>query len=396
MRYAAAVLALIISVHSDKLYAACTDGTQPGGAKYRICLPAGAWNRQLVVYAHGYVSPDQPVAIPEDQLRLPDGTSLPDAFNAFGYAFAVTSYRMNGLAILDGVEDVRELTEIFIKQVGKPDATFLGGVSEGGLVAALSAERFPKTFDAAIAACGPIGSFSGQINYVGDARVLFDYFFPGVLPGTVVAVPLELWTNWETVYVPAIKTALASNPAKRQSFLNTSLIPTATDPAVTADNVVDALRYSAMATNDAMTKLKGQPYENVNRFYFGSPNDFQLNGNIPRYKADAAAVQSMKLYETTGKPQIPLITLHTIADPVVPWLHEVGYFIKALQNGSLQRLVQIPVFRNGHCNFEPGDVLWAFLVMLAQKSGSSTKTMMEDLTEAQRQLLPAEVRRGLR
>ncbi len=143
-------------------------------------------------------SADQPVAIPEDQLSLPDGTSLPDSFNALGYAFAVSSYRTNGLAIVEGQDDLKELTQIFTNQYGKPDATFLGGVSEGGLVAALSAEKFPSTYDAAIAACGPIGSFSGQINYVGDARVLFDYFFPGVLPGTVVSVPAQLWTNWET------------------------------------------------------------------------------------------------------------------------------------------------------------------------------------------------------
>jgi len=390
----AAVLALVIGLHSETMFAACTDGTQPSGAKYRICMPAGSWNRQLVVYAHGYVSPDQPVAIPEDQLTLPDGTSLPGTFTALGYAFATSSYRTNGLAILDGQEDLRELTKIFFGQFGKPDATFLGGVSEGGLIATLSAETFPETYDAAIAACGPIGSFRGQINYVGDVRVLFDYFFPNILPGSVITVPPQLWTNWESVYVPAIKAALASNAGKRQSFLNASQVPTATDPAVTTENVVNALRYSAMATNDAKAKLKGQPYENRYRFYLGSPNDFELNARIPRFAADPAAVESMKLYETTGKPQMQLITLHTTADPVVPWTHEVGYFLKALQNNS-PNLTQIPVFRNGHCNFAPGDVLWAFLVMLARKGGSSPKTMMRDLTESQLEMLPAEVRTGL-
>lgn len=392
MKSAIAALALILNFCSGRLYGACTDGTQPSGAKYRICLPSGTWNRQLVVYAHGYVAPDQPVAIPEDQLKLPDGTSLPDTFTAFGYAFATTSYRNNGLAILTGQDDLRELTDIFAKQVGKPDATFLGGVSEGGLIAALSAEKFPGTYDAAIAACGPIGTFSGQVNYVGDVRVLFDYFFPGVLPGTVVSVPPQLWTNWAAVYVPAIKSALASNDTKRQSFLNTSLVPTASDPEVTADNVINALRYSAMATNDATAKLKGQPYDNRSRLYFGSTNDYELNTRIPRYTADPVAVQSMKLYDTTGKPQIPLVTLHTTADPIIPWLHEVGYYVKAAQNGSLRNLTQIPVFRNGHCNFQPGDIVWAFLVMLGQKYGSSSQNIMKNLTESQKQSLPADIR----
>ena len=151
MRHAAATLAVIFGLHAGDLYAACQDGTQPSGAKYRICLPDSvSWNRQLVVYAHGYVSPDRPVGIPEDHLKLPDGVSLPDSFTTFGYAFAVTSYRVNGLAILEGQEDLKELTDIFIRLHGKPTNIFLGGVSEGGLIAALSAEKFPGTYDAAI------------------------------------------------------------------------------------------------------------------------------------------------------------------------------------------------------------------------------------------------------
>ncbi len=148
------------------------------------------------------------------------------------------------------------------------------------------------------------------------------------------------------------------------------MIPTASDAATTDDNIVEALRYSAMATNDAIAKLKGQPFDNRTRIYLGSPNDFILNANIKRYTADSAAVQTMKLYETTGQHKIPLVTLHTTADPIVPWLHEAGYYVKALQTNSLQNLSQIPVFRNGHCNFQAGDIVWAFLVMLGQEYGS--------------------------
>ena len=39
-------------------------------------------------------------------------------------------------------------------------------------------------FSSALAACAPIGSFRQQVNYLGDFRVLFDYYFPGVLPGS--------------------------------------------------------------------------------------------------------------------------------------------------------------------------------------------------------------------
>src|SRR5512139_1716815 len=76
-------------------------------------VPQLPWNGDLVVYAHGYV-PDlgQPVAIPEDQLDF-DGVYLPDLINSMGYAFAVTSYSVNGLAVPEGVADVRDLVSVF-------------------------------------------------------------------------------------------------------------------------------------------------------------------------------------------------------------------------------------------------------------------------------------------
>ncbi len=113
------------------------DATQPSGAIYRICRPEpGCWNGDLAIWAHGYATFNEPLAIPEDQLRLPDGTSIPAVINALGYAFATTSYRTNGLAIKDGVDDVRELVDVFSGAHGTPGHTYLVGASEGGIVTA--------------------------------------------------------------------------------------------------------------------------------------------------------------------------------------------------------------------------------------------------------------------
>jgi hypothetical protein len=48
----------------------CQEGTQPGGARYRVCLPGGAWNGDLVLYAHGYVAPTAPLALPGEGTQL--------------------------------------------------------------------------------------------------------------------------------------------------------------------------------------------------------------------------------------------------------------------------------------------------------------------------------------
>ena len=94
-------------------FACGPDGTQSSGAKYRICMPMFGWNRDLLVYAHGYVAPNKPIAIPEDQLTLPEGTYIPDLAGFLGYAFAVTSYSVNGLAVKQGIADLVDLVALF-------------------------------------------------------------------------------------------------------------------------------------------------------------------------------------------------------------------------------------------------------------------------------------------
>jgi len=66
------------------------DRLQSSGAVYRICIPAVEdWSGSLVVYAHGFVACGKPVEIPEEQLQLPEGITLPEIINDLNYAFAV-------------------------------------------------------------------------------------------------------------------------------------------------------------------------------------------------------------------------------------------------------------------------------------------------------------------
>src|SRR5689334_8030326 len=89
----------------------CQNGAFTSGALWQICVPASGWNGRLVVYAHGYVRPGQPIAI--QAARLPDGTDLALVAQSLGYAYATTSYRRNGLAIAEGVADIGELIDAF-------------------------------------------------------------------------------------------------------------------------------------------------------------------------------------------------------------------------------------------------------------------------------------------
>jgi hypothetical protein len=340
------------------------DGQLPSGAYYRICMPTGDWNGDLVLYAHGYVAFNKPITIPEDQLQLPGGISLPELINSLGFAFATTSYRMNGLAVETGVADLLDVVEVFSLTQGVPTHTLVTGVSEGGLITALAVEQRSDVFDGGLAACGPIGDFRKQIDYFGDFRVLFDYFFPGVIPGSPISIPQSLIANWPAYYTTTIKPIIfaPTNTAKLEQLLRVSNAPYVTGLITTVDtSVYDALSYNVLATNDAIEKLGGQPFDNQTRVYAGSANDTQLNQQVQRFSAEAIALQDIDLhYQTTGQLSVPLVTLHTTLDQQVPYWHTQLYRAKVIQRDSLAFHQPREVNRYGHCYFEAADALGAF------------------------------------
>jgi len=351
----------------------CSDDTvRLSGAITRVCMPAaGHWNGDLVVFAHGYVSPEEPIGIPEDQLTLPDGTSLPGILNGLGFGFATTSYRKNGLAVLPGIEDVKDAVAAFVAEQGPPRQTYLVGASEGGLVTALAVERSPEVFSGGVATCGPIGNFRRQVNYWGDFRVLFDFYFPGLLPPTAVNVPQYVRDQWDSYYVPRITLAFAARPGALDQLLRVSRAPF--DPADADTKVATALGllwYSAFATMDGISTLGGQPFDNTTRYYTGSANNWLLNLGVNRYRANPGALLAIEAgYQTSGRLAVPLVTMHTTADPIVPYGHEPLYSLKALLGGSGLLHMNLPVFRYGHCRFEPAEALVALGLLVLKVEG---------------------------
>ena len=344
------------------------DGVQASGSIYRICMPASGYNGMLVVWAHGFQDAGTPVSIPEDQLCTPN-FCLPELVNGLGFAFATNSYSKTGLAVLQGEADILDLVKIFAAQHGQPQKVYLVGASEGGIITALSLEQHPDVFSAGLAACGPIGDFQYQLNYFGDARVTFQYFFPNAIPGDPLNPSPELVANWSAYYESIVK-PIVFDPANRHlldQWVKVAHLPFDADNylATVAVSVRDVLRYSVVNLKDAATTLGGFPFDNALRWYSGSDNDLLLNLSVRRVSADPAAVAAMKAYNTTGVLSRPLITLHTLRDQQVPYAHEQIYALKTLLSGSLfTRHLPIPIDRFGHCNFTADEALFSFAVML--------------------------------
>ena len=364
---ALATLVVASTASAQPIPGTCDEGQFESGARWKICVPLAGWNRSLVVFAHGYVF-DLPGVELDFFDTLPDGTDLSTLTQSLGFAFATTSYRQNGLAILEGADDVRETVALFKSRHGEPAKTFMTGASEGGLVTTLLAERSPDLFTGAYALCGPIGSFREQVNYVGDFRVLFDYFFPRVFFGTAVAIAPADIQRWLAGITPALIAArLQAEPQKAIELMRTARA--AFDPAnltTIGQTTLTVLRYNILGFDDAVAKLGGQPFDNRLRFYFGSSNDLRLNLLVRRFAADASALQSLRSYNTSGALSIPLVTLHTTSDEAVPFGHELLYLAKVRPTGR-GRFIPLPVFRYGHCNLTSQEILTGLGVLLAQR-----------------------------
>ena len=346
------------------------DGEQESGSIYRICMPSAGYNGILVIWAHGYQDATEPVGIPEDQLCLGENFCLNQIINNLGFAFATNSYSKTGMAIRQGQADILDLVNIFSEEKGAPRKVYLVGASEGGIITALNLEQRPDVFSAGLAACGPIGDFPMQINYFGNGRATFQYFFPTLIPGDPFDPSDDLIAKWPEYYEDVVKPevfSLANRPLLDQ-WVKVAKMPFDADNYLeTVEvSVKDMLRYSVVNVKDAAETIGGFPFENRRMWYSGSDNDLMLNLSVPRRGADASAIAEMKAhYNTTGVLTRPLISLHTLRDQQVPFVHEQIYNIKTLLTGSfLTRHLSIAVDRFEHCNFTPAEALFGFAVML--------------------------------
>jgi hypothetical protein len=216
-------------------------------------------------------------------------------------------------------------------------------------------------FDGGLAMCGPVGGMPYQTEYLGDFRVVFDYFYPGVFAFGAADVPEDAYLAWDSTYAPRIERVILARPLRAAQLFNVTgaaRVPWQRETLVnTAQSV---LRYSIVGTNDMIATAGGTiPYDNVDTVYSGSRYDDRLNAEVERVAGDPAYAESY--YQPTGELGVPLVTLHTVLDEAVPFEHERMYHELVGDNPALTVL---PVMRYGHCNFEAREVLGAFSLLL--------------------------------
>lgn len=331
------------------------------GAEYALFIPA-AWNGRLVLYAHGFIDPEDPIALPDVAPAdvAPWVVALRETLLGAGYAVAYSSYAENGWAVQDGAERTHELRELFISRFGVPTHVYVMGRSLGALITVMLAEKFPGDYQGALALCGPVGGGRLEIDYVGNVRVLFDYFYPGVIPGDAVNVPPMEFTP-DSPLVKEIIAAILADPvsAVRLASVDQVKLPYTT-PGQLINSIVRVLGYHVRGTNDLLARTGGAvPFGNTGTWYrgLGLLLDPRVNAGVQRVRAEEAGIRYLtEFYQPRGTLMIPLLTLHTTMDPDVPFFHEAALakIVAAARRSSW--LAQQSVQRYGHCNVSPAEV----------------------------------------
>jgi pimeloyl-ACP methyl ester carboxylesterase len=353
--------------------ALCEEG-ELGEQMTLICLPPGlptdplaGWNGRLVVYAHGYVPPQAGLALPAEELgrvHLAGGATAVEFFLSQGYAFVTTSYSKNGYAVGAAEKDLNELVRHFKTKVlpnaGMLQKVIIVGASEGGLITTLMVEKYPGVYDGGMALCGPISGMPRQAQYLADTRAVFDVFFPDVFDYGVADVPPAAWMSWGDL-LTTIPPLLLASPATLQ-FLSVTDLPHMGDPATIVASTMQVLYYSVWGTPDMIETAGGMPYDNTGTWYEGSLNDDALNAAVERIDGSGRALAYVRrAYEPTGELERPLVTLHNLLDPGVPYWHETEYAARATPGMYMTIPPEELAVPYGHCEFTEGELqtaLW--------------------------------------
>ena len=345
------------------VWSSTVTGETGPGSQYALYMPT-SWNGDVVYYAHG-------IRPPLDAVELPTGDGFPavrDALGARGYAVAYSSFSENGWALKDGAQRTHQLRGLFTSKFGTPERSFLMGTSLGGLIAQQLAERHPGQYDGTFAMCAPLGGTAAELSYIANVRVLFDFFYPGVVPGTVLSVPAGV--DFDTEVMLRVIRAVMGNPTGLGIIARTAQTPLAgTTPQQLITSLLYALKYDWIGIDDFLDRTHGHSmFDNTATKYAAAypgllPDGLlaEINAGVGRFSSTPDAERYVeKYYQPSGRLRIATLTLHTTLDPLVPWFHEPRFAESVAASGGSSLLVQRSVPAFGHCNFTTAQMVDGF------------------------------------
>ena len=351
------------------------------GAPYRIVVPAN-WNGTLLVYGHGYRDKaDHPGEVDNRNADIAPSAALVPVLLAQGFALSGSAYKDNGWAVEEGVQDLKNLTTYFRDTYAQPDRTILWTFSMGTVIGFKSMEQFGGIYDGALCGCAIGAGATQSWDAAGDLALAYD---------TVFGMPAA-WGTFGDVrdnidYESEVQPKLISEVLNAANFPKFEFIRLVvgtpgrgiTPPAGFYPGWLFTDMFFTMEARSELERRAGGPIvQNLNRNYnltpaeraylmgFGIPpaviDGWLLQMNGQRY---VSAPQYSRNYvehnaDYSGKIKHPVLTMHTIVDPLVTVSQEYEYAETVNSAGRGRLLFQTYTNGNGHCAFSGPQLITA-------------------------------------
>ena len=370
------------------------DGVLANGATWIADVPEN-WNGTILLYSHGYNPfPTNPPA------NSPDPATA-EALLTRGYALAGSSYSRSGWVTDTAAQDQLDTLRAVTALIGPPRRAIALGTSFGGMITGELAERAGPQLDGAVATCGLMGGGIDLHNYQLDGSHAVAQL---LLAGQ--DVKLVNFSNVGEAFatsarmVAALDQAQATPAGRARVALITTLyqepswVPGQPKPAPDdADaqqvgqyqNLRAILPFILAGRADMEQSAGGNPTWNkgvdygrqlaesgrlvqVAQLYrqagLDLRADLRLLTRTANVTADPAAYHWMARTSTlSGRLDMPVLTLHTTNDGLVPVQHEEEYSDDVHRGGAGGLLQQAYVDRAGHCAFTPAELVAAVLTV---------------------------------
>lgn len=365
-------------------------GQAPSGAHYTIAVPDG-WQPGdgLVLYQHGlnFSLDTDPGLGPLRDIALQEG-----------YAVAGSGFSTRGWALLQAVDENKELLDIFRRDVGNPGELVPFGGSMGGLVALKLAEdrELNPQIKGVLALCPPVAGSRAWDSGL-DLRLAYDVVCADVNNGRLKtgAEPYPWAYNLNDIpdnldnleFDPDVRSALLSvavctgillpqdirTNGMRERLARLQRISGIQDEKFLLTNIA----YSTFVLSDVLRapdKMGGRnPFGNIGAMY----NDADLDSRIRRVAAQpAAAVQFDWRSDYRGDiGSTKILSLHTSGDELVIPQHQ--YVLR--QKTPDAQLVSAVVREStpSHCGFSDAEGKVAWEAFRQWKDGGAKPTVVQ-------------------
>jgi hypothetical protein len=318
------------------------------GYPYSLFRPNN-WNGDLVLLVHG--------SLPEFYDFHFEKLAPELAAQGFGVGFTSMGQETGsgeGAALKEVTLNTRLVQAQFTAQFEAPNRTYLYGFSRGATNITQLLETSPVHYDGVFSVCGGNGGAQVAWNYFLNARVLFDYYFPAVIPGDPLNSTVSDLDGF-FMLVPDIIAAIVTNPNAAIEMAGVDQYALVySDFNELIGGIVESLAIPITSVNALIHDIGGNPFDNTGTTYTGSSNDAALNAGVARFTADQRATNYLR---TWGKPNgsiggTPYLVLHTSGDSIVHERFHNDYYQSLVQStGNIDYFLRRVVDRTGHCTF---------------------------------------------